>query len=102
MLGKKPLYLSLLRMFIAGQRSATADIAKAPANDDWDNAERIAHTLKESSSSIGATVVQQLAHGLETAIREHEPRAAIYESLDALRHPLESLIAQLEQQLPPR
>ncbi len=100
-LGKKPLYLSLLRMFIAGQRSATADVAKALANDDWDSAERIAHTLKGSSSSIGATVVQQLAHGLETAIREHQPRAAIDESLDALRHPLESLVAQLEQQLPP-
>src|SRR3990172_9375788 len=69
-LGKKPLYLSMLRKFIAGQKSATAEIAKALEGNDRGAAERLAHTLKGVSGNIGATGLQQLAEKLEAAIRE--------------------------------
>jgi HPt (histidine-containing phosphotransfer) domain-containing protein len=99
-LGKKPLYLSMLRKFVAGQKSATAEILKALESDDWGTAERLAHTLKGVSGNIGATGLQQLAEKIETAIKERQPRKAVDNRLDELKKPLENLIAQLEQKLP--
>jgi two-component system sensor histidine kinase/response regulator len=99
-LGKKSLYLSMLRKFVAGQKSATAEIRKALSNNDWDTAERLAHTLKGVSGNIAATGLQRLAEKLEAAIRERQSRKAVEDSLDELKMPLEMLIDQLEQALP--
>jgi two-component system sensor histidine kinase/response regulator len=99
-LGKKALYLSMLRKFVAGQKSVTAEIRKALAGNDWDTAERLAHTLKGVSGNIGATGLQRLAEQLEAAIRERQSHKAVEDSLDELKMPLEMLIEQLEQTLP--
>jgi signal transduction histidine kinase len=99
-LGKKPLYLSMLRKFVAGEKPATVEISHALEDDDWNTAERLAHTLKGVSATIGAAAVQQLAAGLEAAIKERQPRRAVDGRLDELRTPLGTLIAQLERQLP--
>jgi two-component system sensor histidine kinase/response regulator len=101
MLGNKPLYAKLLNMFAAGQKSATIEIQAALESDDWDRAERLAHTLKGASANIGATALPQLADLLETAIRERQPRATINERLHQLAQPLAALLAQLERKLPP-
>ena len=98
--GKKPLYLSMLRKFVAGQKSAIPAILKALEGNDWDGAERLAHTLKGVSGNIGATGVQRLAEELEAAIKERQPRGAIDVRLAGLTQPLDALIAQLEQTLP--
>jgi PAS domain S-box-containing protein len=98
--GKKSLYLSILRKFIAGQKSAAVEIAKALEGNDWDTAERLAHTLKGVSGTIGAATLQHLAEKLESAIKAREPRKAVDDRLDELKMPLETLIAQLELQLP--
>ena len=63
-------------------------------------AERLAHTLKGVSGTIGATGLQGLAEKLETAIRERRPREEIDARLDELKMPLAYLLTQLEQQLP--
>jgi HPt (histidine-containing phosphotransfer) domain-containing protein len=99
-LGKRRLYLSMLRRFVAGQKLAVAGIRKALADEDRESAERLAHTLKGVAGNIGATGLQLLAAGSEKAIREGEPRAAIDERLAALAIPLATLIAQLEGALP--
>jgi PAS domain S-box-containing protein len=99
-LGKKPLYLSMLRKFIAGQKYITASIFQELENNDWDKAMRLAHTLKGVSGNIGATNLQHLAEKLELAIKEKMPREQVDGQLDLLVEPLESLIAQLEQKLP--
>jgi HPt (histidine-containing phosphotransfer) domain-containing protein len=100
MLGKKPLYLSLLRKFVAGQKSAITNFLQALEVNDWETAERVAHTLKGVSGNIGASNLQQLAERLEFAVKEHQPRKSVKAQLDEIRKPLESLIAQLEQKLP--
>jgi two-component system sensor histidine kinase/response regulator len=56
--------------------------------------------LKGASGTIGATALQHLAEKLEAAIKERQPRKAIDDRLDELKKPLDTLIAQLEQQLP--
>jgi PAS domain S-box-containing protein len=99
-LGKKSLYLTMLRMFVAGQKFVTAKIYQALESDDWSTAERLAHTLKSVSGNIGATALQQLAQLLEDAIKERHPREEIDGRLDRLIEPLEKLIAELEQKLP--
>jgi len=99
-LGKKTLYLSMLRNFIEGQQSVVADILKALENENWDAPERQAHTLKGVCGSIGATDLQQLAAKLEASIREGRPRPEIESRLDELHLPMARLIAQLQQQLP--
>ena len=99
-LGKKPLYLSMLRKFVAGQQSAAAEIARALEADLPTAAERLAHTLKSVSGTIGATGLQGLAENLETAIRDSRPREEIDARLDALKMPLACLLNQLAEQLP--
>jgi len=99
-LGKKPLYISMLRKFVSGQKSATTDILKALDGNDWDAAERLAHTLKGVSGNIGATGLQQLAEIIEAAIKGHRPRDELNGLLNALKNLLKNLITQLEQKLP--
>jgi len=99
-LGKKPLYLSMLKKFVAGEKFATANILRELENNNWDAAMRLAHTLKGVSGNIGATVLQRLAESLEQAIKEKSPRAQVDSLLGLLVEPLENLIRQLEQQLP--
>jgi len=99
-LGNKRLYLSMLRKFVAGQKSAVAEILKTLATDDRDSAERLAHTLKGVSGNIGAGGLQSLAEMLETAIRERRPREELDARVADLTVPLENLINRLEAQLP--
>jgi HPt (histidine-containing phosphotransfer) domain-containing protein len=90
----------MLGKFVAGQKSVAAEILKALEDNIWDTAERLAHTLKGVSGTIGATGLQQLAEKLETAIKERRPREEIDACLDQLKIVLACLITQLEQQLP--
>jgi HPt (histidine-containing phosphotransfer) domain-containing protein len=99
-LGKRPLYVSLLRRFIAGQESAAAEILKLLESGDWTTAERLAHTLKGVSGTIGAAGLQHLAERLEAAIKLRHPRNVVDERLDELKEPLDALIAGLRRQLP--
>ncbi|MCK9389555.1 MAG: response regulator, partial [Sulfuritalea sp.] len=99
-LGKKPLYLSMLRKFVVGQQSVVVEIRAALADNLWDTAERLAHTLKGVAGNIGASGLQQLTEKLEIAIKERRPRKEIDARLDDVKGPLKTLIAQLKQQLP--
>src|SRR6185369_2268252 len=100
-LGKKPLYLSLLRRYVAGQRCAPQEIRKTLDTNDWATAERLAHTTKGVSGNIGALRIPDHAGDLAHAIRERKPRDEIDRLLRAMEIPLGQLIAALETQLPP-
>jgi len=99
-LGREPLYLSMLRKFATTQKSAPAEIHRALVAGDWETAERLAHTLKGVSATIGATLVQHRAESLETVIRTRQPRSAVDGPLEDLVEPLHTLIIRLEQTLP--
>lgn len=70
-LGKKKVYISILRKYVLNEKDAFIKIEKLLSKGDWHSAERIAHTLKGVSGSIGATQIQAKAAEVETAIREH-------------------------------
>jgi two-component system sensor histidine kinase/response regulator len=99
-LGKKPVYLSMLRRFVVAQKSSAADICMALIHEDSALAERLAHTLKGASGTIGAAGVQQLAAELEDAIKRHRPLEELEAHLATVRAPLEALFTQLNQKLP--
>jgi CheY-like chemotaxis protein len=100
MLGKKSLYLSMLRKFAAGQKSTPAEIMMALDRNDWTMAERLAHTLKGVSGNISATVLHQLAENLEAVIKARVDRQVIDAAINLLKSALENMIVQLEQKLP--
>ena len=99
-LGKKSLYLSMLRKFVVGQINVPTEIRAALAADDLATAERLAHTAKGVAGNIGATGVQQLAATLELALKEQRPRADIESALAQFEPPLAELIEALQAQLP--
>ncbi|MFW9620566.1 MAG: response regulator [Macromonas sp.] len=100
-LGKKTLYLSMLRKFWVGSQHTLAEVAAALAAGDVVTAERLAHTLKGTAASIGAEAVQTQAALLEAAIREQRPQTDLTPLLSACAQVLEPLLAQLGHVLPP-
>ena len=100
MLGKKRLYLSILRKFVAGQKDTATEILMALEGNHLSTAGRLAHTLKGVAGTIGAAELQGLAARLESAIKDGRPRREIDVRLDELKLPLAFLLSQLEIQLP--
>jgi two-component system sensor histidine kinase/response regulator len=101
MMGKKPLYLAMLRRYLAGQQSVAQEMRRALAAGDTVTAERIAHTTKAVSGNIGATQVQERAGALESAMRDSHSRSDIEALLAELERPLGELLAALQARLPP-
>ncbi|OQW89833.1 MAG: hypothetical protein BWK72_00870 [Rhodoferax ferrireducens] len=100
-LGKKALYLSMLRRFVAGQKTLIAALQDALVQNDLTSVERLAHTTKGTAGSIGARVIQTLAADIEMAAGQGGPRAALQSRIQALAPPLTELISALAQALPP-
>jgi two-component system, sensor histidine kinase and response regulator len=100
MLNKKHLYVAMLRRYVAGQSDACAQIRNALFVGDIARAERLAHTTKSVSGSIGAPAIEALAAALETSLREYQPPLEVQRRLYELEGPLAELIAALELQLP--
>jgi two-component system sensor histidine kinase/response regulator len=101
MLGKRTLYLAMLRRYVAGQKDVCAQIHQALAIGDMPTAERLAHTTKGVSGNVGATVVQDLAGALEQSLKDYEPPLDVQRRLSELESLLAVLIAALEARLPP-
>ena len=101
MMGKKPLYLAMLQRYVAGQKNSLQNIKTALDAQDQPTAQRVAHTLKGVSGTIGATQIPDHAEAVERAIREGYPRAQIDLKLNELEAPLALLISDLEAWLPP-
>jgi HPt (histidine-containing phosphotransfer) domain-containing protein len=95
MMGKKPLYLAMLRRYMSGQQDAAADIRRAIGAGDLASAERLAHTTKAVSGNVGAVIVQERAACVEAALREHAQPASVAPMVDALEEALSPLIERL-------
>jgi hypothetical protein len=99
-LGKVPRYQSMLEKYVAGQAGAVAALRAALALEDRETATRLAHTTRGVSGNIGATSVQQLAEGLELAIKTGQSPAEVAPLLDALQQSLDPLVQAIAQRLP--
>jgi len=94
-LGRRPLYLNLLRRFAQEQADAASRIRAALTAGEWSVAERHAHTLKGVAANIGADALAQLAAEVEPLLRAREPGAALDAALEQLERGLRSMTTQL-------
>lgn len=69
-MGKKPLYLNMLRKYVETGIQSLADLEAAVQENDSETAERIAHTLKGTNGNIGASDLQALAERIEKRIKD--------------------------------
>ena len=99
--GNRQLYLKLLRQFIEQQGPVPAQIAEALERHDDSLAERLAHTIKGLTGSIGARSLQQVAAKLEKAIVTRMPAAELMPLLREFRGGTEDLVSHLRAALPP-
>ncbi|WPC44327.1 response regulator [Clostridium sp. JS66] len=90
-LGKKKFYINLLRKYISGQKDTFVQMEKMLSKGDWYSAERLVHTLKGLSGSIGAIVIQEKAAVLEAAIKEH----ASYDILNPITKETNVMLAKM-------
>jgi two-component system, sensor histidine kinase and response regulator len=100
MSGKRKLYLAMLRRYVDGQRDVCTKVHEALAIGDIPTAERLAHTAKGVSGTVGATQVEALAAALELSLKEYHPPVDVQQRLRDLEGPLAELVAALEVQLP--
>jgi len=77
MMGKKKLYLAMLQRYVAGQEHLGREVRQALAAGDVASAERLAHTTKGVSATIGASAVANCACSLELAIGQGQSAQAI-------------------------
>jgi two-component system sensor histidine kinase/response regulator len=98
--GNRPLYLKLLRQFIAQQGPAVAEIRAALSQDDAALAERIAHTLKGVAANLGAKQVQTAASLLEENIRHRANATETEPALLQVSRALAPLLEDLRKFLP--
>ena len=100
-IGSIPLYLSLLRKFVSGQRDVPDQILQALDQRDWERAEILAHTLKGVAGNIGATGLQQLATELDALVSERADPNAALELTGRLKSQLTVVVQGIESQLSP-
>ncbi|MBF0429043.1 MAG: response regulator [Magnetococcales bacterium] len=100
MSGNLVAYLKLLGRFQNNQGKACDAIRQALENQDFDTAERLAHTLKGVSATIGAVALQEKAGQLELAMRKSRKRDRIDPLLQDTSLELIRICVALDQVLP--
>jgi two-component system sensor histidine kinase/response regulator len=99
--GNRKLYLKLLREFVEQQAPVVGQIGDALSRADRALAERLAHTLKGLSGSIGAERVQSAAGALEQAIRSSASEGEVTNTRQQVSAVLQPLVAALRAALVP-
>ena len=94
---KLPLLMRLLQTFLASHRNDAAAIAAALDNSQTEEAERLAHSLKGASATLGLLDIHESAKALEAAIREKLPAPDIAHQQAQLADQLEQTTSALEQ-----
>ncbi|MDP1773888.1 MAG: response regulator [Methylobacter sp.] len=92
------LYRQMLDMFAGDFADSSDTLAGYLANAQWEEVERLAHTLKGLAGTIGANEVQISAAKLEAASKGQQAEIAAA-ALDALTTLLTPLLAALQQYL---
>ena len=89
------LYVTMLGKFVKSQEHAIEDIRVAMAGADRSTAERLAHTLKGLSASMGAEPLRQSMTDIEQSVHEGKDAADIAQLLEPANLQLQALVADL-------
>jgi CheY-like chemotaxis protein len=88
-------YAAMLRKFVQSQEDAMLEIERALDAQDFETAERVAHTLKGVAGNLGATRLPQCADQLEMALRTGAPEPQLSHAVEQTQLALEALIQAL-------
>jgi HPt (histidine-containing phosphotransfer) domain-containing protein len=100
MMGNSTLYLATLRKFCDLQECMTNTMCMALDKDDWQTAQRHAHSLKGVAASVGADDLSQSAAALEEKLANRAPRDEVDAGIGALEVQLAELTAAVRRSLP--
>lgn len=100
-LGKKPLYLKMLRKYVQNQEQTVAKLREALQENNQELAERIIHSAKGVSGNIGATGLQNMADEIETMIHDQMSHEVIDTRINAFEKVQQAIIEALKHSLPP-
>ena len=98
--GQPAFYRSMLTLFADQHSDDLQQLGVALDADDWNTAERIAHTLKSVAGSIGATRLESVAAALESIIHQRENRSMVDAYLTQPTELLAALITVLKKITP--
>ena len=89
------LYVAMLGKFVKSQEHAVEAIRQALTDADPGRAERLAHTLKGLSASMGAEPLRHSLSAIEQAVHEGQDTATITRLLEPAAAQLQALVADL-------
>ena len=93
--GNQTLYRKILLKFRDNQLNTTAEIRQALAENDWELAHRLAHTVKGVAGNIGANDLQDAAATVDSACKA-QTSATVHAALPVLEAQLQRLATALE------
>ena len=82
-MGKMPLYLTMLKKYVETGHAAIADLRDALLAHDNEVAERLAHTYKAVNGNIGATGLQAMAANIEKLVKKNHDRNQLMKEFEA-------------------
>jgi PAS domain S-box-containing protein len=94
-LNKRELYLSILNRYVSNSYEA-GELAKAIEDDDFQTAERLAHSAKSVNGSIGAVELQKASEELEKLIQENSDKEIIQDKVQQYQLMQANLIASIK------
>ena len=95
-------YVRLLGKYVDSHGEDMVSVREQLAAGNFDEARRLAHSLKGVSATLGATEIQARALELETVIRDRADAARIDQCIVDVQAAWAPLAAALQQALPPR
>lgn len=98
-LNKREFYISILQSFANTQVETLSQIEMALRENNFEQAHRLAHTLKGLLGNIGAIALQTAVIEIETAIKNHDAFENISPKLKQVEPTLSALIIQLRDYL---
>ena len=97
--GDLQLYLAIIEEFMSQHAESCSQFKALIADGDYEEAARVAHTLKGASGSIAAVKVAELSEGIEQACLHQDPEA-IESYLPAIEAELEKVFQAAERLQP--
>ncbi len=98
--GKPALYLKMLRSYVDDQGNAADQMQSAIAAGDYPTLQRLAHTLKGTSGSIGASALQSAAGEIEHLAANQASPQDIGQKLAPLALQLDTITSAIAAALP--
>ena len=94
--GRARLYRIVLQGFAVHHAGDVERLDEALRTQRWDDAERIAHTLKGISAQVGGARVRALAEAMQFAVARREPPEGLLALHAALQRELPALLLAVD------